>query len=92
MKQKTIAHQMRFGSFIKTDKRPRQQMILGILDRPMTAREIAHQLGFYDLNAVKPRITELVQAGTLFEAGSKHDIYTDRNVTIYAKAPAPLER
>ncbi|HWS31019.1 MAG TPA: DNA gyrase [Clostridia bacterium] len=92
MQQKTIAHQMRLGSMLKTDKRSRQQMILGVLNRPMTAREIAHQLGYYDLNAVKPRITELVQAGTLFEAGSKHDIYTDRNVTIYAKAPAPLER
>jgi len=38
--------------------------------RPWTDREIAHCMGYPDMNCVRPRITELVQMGLLEEADS----------------------
>lgn len=38
--------------------------------RPWTDREIAAGMGYYDMNAVRPRITELVQSGILEECAS----------------------
>jgi len=61
-------------------------MILDAWDGVMSAREIGRKLGFSDLNAVKPRITELVAKGELVEAGKKYDVYTDRNVTCWRRA------
>ena len=39
--------------------------------RELTDREVAEALGFSDLNAVRPRITELVRAHWLKETGRK---------------------
>ena len=76
----------RFESFLKTDRNKRQQEILAAWPNgPATASEIALKLGYVDLNAVKPRITELVRKGKLTEAGKKYDILTDRNVTCWRK-------
>lgn len=47
---------------------------------PMTARECARKLGFTDLNAVKPRITELCQKGYLRACGKAYDELTQRRV------------
>lgn len=53
----------------------------------MTAREIGQKLGYQDLNAVKPRISELVnKKGLLVESGKKYDVLTNRNVTCWRKA------
>ena len=62
-------------------------MILKALgDAEMTAREIAYKLGFPDLNAVKPRLTELVHEGMLEVTGKRIDKITDRRVSIYRRA------
>ena len=37
---------------------------------PRTDREVATALGFDDLNAVRPRITELLELGLVVETGS----------------------
>lgn len=80
----SITKQTRLESLFKTDKRKRQDQILDAWGPgPMTAREIGRKLGYSDLNAVKPRITELVKAGKLVEAGKKYDVFTDRNVTAW---------
>ena len=48
-----------------------------------TDREILDQLLFNDMNAVRPRITELINdAGILEECGHKYDSYTEKNVRI----------
>ena len=79
----------RLESFLKTDRQTRQQQLLDAWpDGPTTAREIGKKLGYSDLNAVKPRITELVQKGKLVEAGQKYDQATDRNVTCWRLANA----
>lgn len=59
------------------DKAKRQAMILGCLHgRKMTARQIAYELGFSDLNAVKPRLTELRKAGRVKAVGKQKDPLT----------------
>jgi hypothetical protein len=47
-----------------------------------TDRQIKDILGFTDMNAVRPRISELIIKGKLEERGSQHDPVTKRNVRI----------
>ena len=55
-----ITEQTRLESYLKTPTSKRKALILNTLGQnQMTARMIAEDLGFSDLNAVKPRLTEL---------------------------------
>ena len=47
-----ITKETRLESYLKTEPSKRQKLILSVLDRPMSARQIADKLGFGDLNAV----------------------------------------
>lgn len=86
-RQLTTKH-LQADSLKKLDRKTRQQHILAMIgSRSMTAREIAHRLGFSDLNAVRPRITELVREGRLLEVGRRYDKQTQRNVTVYSANP-----
>lgn len=60
----------------------RKEMIIGLLVQygPLTDREVADKLGFVDMNAVRPRITELLQLGWIVETGSIYDMETERHV------------
>lgn len=70
----------------------RQNIILFILgDGEMTARQIAKAIGFTDLNQVKPRLTELMQAGVIDAIRKQRDPITGRNVSVY-KRKDPLAR
>ena len=81
-----IQRECRRESFMKTRFSKRYRMILDALgDREMTAREIAYKLNFYDLNAVKPRITELCNSGLLEACGKAYDYITDRAVSVYRR-------
>lgn len=64
----------------------RCRMILTILgDESLTARDIAYGLGFRDLNAVKPRLTEMLQAGMIETVGKSKDFITGRSVAVYRR-------
>ena len=81
-----ITAETRRESYKKTDKVTRQFAILEALgSEEMTAREIAQKLHYTDLNAVKPRITELMQLGRLEATGKKLDPLTERKVAIYRR-------
>lgn len=68
----------------KPDISTRRKEILKALDIfDMTAREIAYKLNYKDLNAVKPRLTELVQAGLVEVVGKRFDEMTQRKVSVY---------
>jgi len=83
----SITEETRLESYLKTAPGPRQQMILEALgDEEMTARMIANKLGFTDLNAVKPRITELKQSGRIVASGKAYDITSKRNVALFKRA------
>ena len=81
-----ITAETRRESNRKTDKTTRQNMILAALgNEEMTAREIAYKLHYTDLNAVKPRLTELMQLGVVEAIGKKYDPLTERNVAVYQR-------
>ena len=68
------------------DKQTRKQEILSVWVGEMTAREVANALGYLDMNAVRPRITELCKEGYLVEVGIKIDPVTGRRVTCWRRA------
>lgn len=83
----SITEETRLESYISTPTSERKQMILTILgDRQMTARMIAYALGFRDLNAVKPRLTELKKEGRIVVVGKAYDEMTERRVAVFQRA------
>lgn len=80
-----ITHETRRESNKMVDRLTRCRKIMEAYARygPMTARECARKLGFTDLNAVKPRITELCQKGYLRACGKEYDSLTCRNVALF---------
>ena len=83
----SITEETRLESYIATPTSERKQMILTVLgDRQMTARMIAYALGFRDLNAVKPRLTELKKEGRVKVVGKAYDKLTQRSVAVFQKA------
>lgn len=81
----SITEETRREGHAGVDKAARYAMILGVLrGREMTAREIAYELGFSDLNAVKPRLTELKRSGRVAVVCKRKDQVTDVNVAVYA--------
>ena len=51
-----------------------------------TDRQVRDALGFDDMNAVRPRITELVKRGTLREIGDAVDPITNKRVRVVSIA------
>lgn len=79
-----ITHETRYESFSALQVAERKKKILSVLyGRELTAREIASELHFSDLNAVKPRLTELCHANIIEPVAKKYDAVTDRNVSVY---------
>lgn len=65
-----------------TDKRSKE--ILKVLgNKEMTANEIRKVLGYSDLNAVRPRLTELKDKGIIEAVGKKYDKDTKRSVAMF---------
>ena len=82
----TIPKECQLESWKKFDNAKRCRMILDVMDKPMTAREIAYKLKFSDLNAVKPRLTEMKARGTVEVIRKEKDSITNRNVSVYRRA------
>lgn len=62
----------------------RQEAILTVLgDNLMTAREIAEEMGYPDMNAVRPRLTELQSMGKIESVGIALDEKTQRRVAVW---------
>lgn len=58
----------------------RQRSIIKVVERyPNSSdRDVLNELGWHDMNMVRPRITELVQRGLLVESGARLCAITDR--------------
>ncbi len=81
-----VTKDTRLESFIQRPCGKRHNLILETLgDEKMIARQIAHRLGFYDLNAVKPRLTELKQMGLIVSDEVAFDQVTKRHVALWRK-------
>lgn len=78
---------------IKPSRKTKYIQILEILgNKQMTAREIEVEMNrknyssYFDMNHVRPRLTELVKEYELIEeCGTKEDSLTKKKVTIYKK-------
>ena len=81
-----VTFETRGESIASVSRIKRGQMILDALGHDeMTAREIAYKLGFSDLNAVKPRLTEMRDAGIIETCGKKKDEITSRRVAVWKR-------
>jgi hypothetical protein len=71
----------------------RAQMILRALVELGTAtdRQICDHLEFHEMNAIRPRLTELIQAGIVEECGDVLDETTNRTVRVVRIAPKQTE-
>ena len=67
------------------------QVLESYAGAPMTDRDVMKFLRFTDMNAVRPRITELVERGLLVECGKTCDPATGRNVRL-TRRPAQQSR
>ena len=81
----SITKENRLESYLKTETGERKRLILSVMDKPMTARQIAYKLGFSDLNTVKPRLKEMRDRGTVEVVGKAYDKATERNVAVYRR-------
>ena len=84
-------HRNSCAAYHTSDFSDRERAIIRVLSEsscPLTAREIAGRLGFSDLNAVRPRCTELAspERRVLCEAGDVRCPVSGKTVSTYALA------
>ena len=80
----SISKECRLEAWLNCEPQKRCRDILEAMgDEEMTAREIADKLKFSELNAVRPRLCEMVQAGKVEVIGKKKDYKTGRTVSVY---------
>lgn len=79
-----ITKECRLEAWFKCEPQKRCRAILEAMGHEeLTARQIAGKLGFKDLNAVKPRLSEMVQRGNLVVVGKTKDYKTGRSVSVF---------
>lgn len=86
-------HQNSLAAFYAGEKgffNARQQQILAAFASwgRATDRDICNLLGFTDLNAVRPRITELLDDGVLEEAGDQVCVVSKKTVRVCRIRPS----
>jgi DNA-binding Lrp family transcriptional regulator len=82
-------HNNSLDAFLRIDAAGRCEQILEALRELAIAtdRQIAERLGLADMNTVRPRITELRDAGRVREVGHQADHVTGRRVRLVEIAP-----
>lgn len=91
MNGEQITFNTRREAYETVDKQKRYRQILGILNRPMTAKEIAVEMykrGYTDnpdRNNAAPRLTEMAQDGMVDTIGKTKCSYTGKTVTVYQR-------
>jgi predicted ArsR family transcriptional regulator len=71
---------------IKPEKHFRHQQIMEAITEhgPMTVDEVMEVLGYHDPNQVRPRLTELTQAGALCTIGKRRSRRSGKMVAVWA--------
>lgn len=80
-----ITKETRRESYIQRPMSRANQILDFMGDKDMTARQIAYGLGYKDLNAVKPRLTELKAEGKVKVIGKAYDNVSKRNVALWRR-------
>ncbi len=77
-----ITKETRFESYIARPIRANE--ILELLgDDELTARQIMQKSKYSDMNAIRPRLTELKALGKVEAVGKAYDKATKRNVAVF---------
>lgn len=79
----SITNETRFESYIQRPVTRCDEILAVMGDREMTARQISCEMGYSDLNAVKPRLTELKSEGKVRVVGKAYDSTTKRKVAVW---------
>jgi uncharacterized alpha-E superfamily protein len=83
------------AAWVAFDHSTREALVLSayrLAGVPLSDRQVAGNLGFQDMNMVRPTITRLCQEGRLVERGSVVDSLTKRTVRLMAPAdPVQLD-
>lgn len=79
----SITKETRQEAFVVRPATRAKEILERLGTREMTAREIAYEMGYTDLNAVKPRLTELKSEGKVEVVGKRKDFITERNVAVW---------
>jgi hypothetical protein len=66
--------------------RPCASILTALGADSLTDRQILHRLRLADPNSVRPRISEMIQAGVLVEVGSAQDSESGKTVRVVAAA------
>lgn len=78
-----ITEETRLESYLQRPAKRQEDILRFMGSDAMTARQIAYGMGFKDLNAVKPRLSELKAAGRIEAVGKAYDNATKRKVAVY---------
>lgn len=78
-----ITEETRLESYLQRPATRAQDILRFMGHDAMTARQIAYGMGYTDLNAVKPRLSELKAAGRIEAVGKAYDNATKRKVAVY---------
>ncbi len=76
-------HQNSRAAWAILDAKSRTERIFAVYrdsQQPLTDRDVLGRLGLFDMNHVRPRITELVDKGKLAEVGKMRDKTTGMTV------------
>ena len=82
IRSEQISKECRFESYIQHPIRY-DEILDALGDSLMTARMIGDKLGYSDLNAVKPRLSELKKQGRVMVVDKVKDNVTGRNVSVF---------
>ena len=80
-----ITHQTRREAHAIAPVHRRAAILKAMGDDELTCHEIMAKLGFADPNAVRPRVTELMQLGKVEACGKKTDPATGRTVAVFRR-------
>lgn len=88
-----ITMETRLESYLMRPTRAQEVLDYITEHGPCTARQVMIGLKFSDMNAVRPRLTELLKAGQVQTIGKAVDGNTGKNVAVFAeKGWVPLWR
>lgn len=84
IRSEKISKECRFESYIQHPIRY-DEILNALGDSLMTARMIGDKLGYSDLNAVKPRLSELKKQGRVMVVDKVKDNVTGRSVSVFRR-------
>lgn len=84
-KSKKITKETRHEAYITRPVARKDAVLEALGDEALTARQVMQRLGYTDPNTVRPRLTELMDAGEVEVCGKALDLGTGITVSMYRR-------